>query len=141
MRCTFGDGDAVAFVALSAGCLAFPEHRTQALCLYHYDRSTPLGEFHVIKELEPATLAWYRGTLSASTHRPRQPFDWLRAACCDLPPYICDRPECTDDPVHDACLGHIEGATWACCGHGRTRRYVLPGDEEALLAALGGGAA
>lgn len=25
---------------------------------------------------------------------------------------------------YDACIGHIEGATSACCGHGITKGYV-----------------
>lgn len=26
---------------------------------------------------------------------------------------------------YDACLGHIEGATSACCGHGAVKPYVV----------------
>lgn len=25
----------------------------------------------------------------------------------------------------DACLGHIEGATSACCGHGKVKGYIV----------------
>lgn len=31
---------------------------------------------------------------------------------------------------YDACVGHIEGATSACCGHGITERYVKYGKKE-----------
>ena len=27
---------------------------------------------------------------------------------------------------HDACIGYIEGASSACCGHGVEDRYVIP---------------
>lgn len=40
----------------------------------------------------------------------------------DRPCALCDRP-----PTHegyDACLGHIEGATSACCGHGVEEPYI-----------------
>ena len=30
---------------------------------------------------------------------------------------------------HDACLGHIEGAIAACCGHGVEESYVIKEDE------------
>jgi len=30
---------------------------------------------------------------------------------------------------YDACLGHIEGATSACCGHGLTDKYIVYGDK------------
>ena len=26
---------------------------------------------------------------------------------------------------HDACLGYIEGASWACCGHGINKSYII----------------
>lgn len=28
---------------------------------------------------------------------------------------------------YDACLGHIQGATSACCGHGKEEGYVIMG--------------
>ena len=30
----------------------------------------------------------------------------------------------------DACLGHIDGATSACCGHGVLEPYVMRGAED-----------
>ena len=44
---------------------------------------------------------------------------------------ITDRRACKrcgrepDSQGRDACLGHIEGATAACCGHGATQPYVV----------------
>lgn len=37
-------------------------------------------------------------------------------------------PQCGKPPTpegYDACLGHIAGATSACCGHGVTRGYIV----------------
>lgn len=37
-------------------------------------------------------------------------------------------PQCGEPPTpegHDACLGTIPGAIYACCGHGRQDGYVL----------------
>lgn len=31
---------------------------------------------------------------------------------------------------YDACLGHIDGAKWVCCGHGLKEPYVLYKDIE-----------
>ena len=31
---------------------------------------------------------------------------------------------------YDACLGHIEGATSACCGHGVVEPHILKGGAE-----------
>ena len=31
---------------------------------------------------------------------------------------------------HDACLGHIEGVTAACCGHGVEEAYQMKEDES-----------
>jgi hypothetical protein len=31
---------------------------------------------------------------------------------------------------HDACLGHLEGVTSACCGHGVVEPYVVLIDEQ-----------
>ena len=45
-------------------------------------------------------------------------------------PITIERPcaRCGKMPTregYDACLGYIEGATWACCGHGVTRPYII----------------
>lgn len=34
---------------------------------------------------------------------------------------------------YDACLGYIEGAKYACCGHGVQEPYVIYKDEELYL--------
>lgn len=31
---------------------------------------------------------------------------------------------------YDACLGHVEGAISACCGHGVEGRYIMKSDKE-----------
>lgn len=33
---------------------------------------------------------------------------------------------------YDACLGHIEGATHACCGHGIEKPYIIFNKDELL---------
>lgn len=38
----------------------------------------------------------------------------------------CGKPPTPDG--HDACLGYIEGATAACCGHGVEEGYILRGE-------------
>jgi hypothetical protein len=48
-----------------------------------------------------------------------------------------DRPctRCGEPPTpegYDACLGYIEGARSACCGHGVTEPYILPGLSAAF---------
>jgi hypothetical protein len=37
----------------------------------------------------------------------------------------CGRPPTSEG--YDACLGYIEGATSACCGHGAWEGYVISG--------------
>ncbi len=46
-------------------------------------------------------------------------------ACGRLGEY-CPRDLCNQ--FHDACLGHIEGATSACCGHGVGVGHIIIGD-------------
>ena len=58
---------------------------------------------------------------------------------CNVVPTVCGL--CTDagDPqTHDPCLGHIEGATSACCGHGNDIGHVIIGDADEGLARLSG---
>ena len=31
---------------------------------------------------------------------------------------------------YDACLGHIKGATSACCGHGVTKKIIMKKEEK-----------
>ena len=31
---------------------------------------------------------------------------------------------------HDACLGYIQNVKYACCGHGKTTRYIIYKDTE-----------
>ncbi len=46
--CRFGDSDPVVVrVELSAGCLCFPDDKTQDLCEYHYYKASPQGEMKV----------------------------------------------------------------------------------------------
>jgi len=43
----------------------------------------------------------------------------------------CPRCGCMPTPEgYDACLGHIEGATSACCGHGIEEGYIIMEDEK-----------
>ena len=45
----------------------------------------------------------------------------------------CKRCGCAPTPEgHDACLGYIEGATSACCGHGVENPYVIRNDEFSM---------
>ncbi len=54
----------------------------------------------------------------------KAPIDNVRACTnCGKPP----TPE-----GHDACLGYIEGAAWACCGHGIKESYIIWGKDESL---------
>ena len=54
---------------------------------------------------------------------------------CDTKEPVDDRrvcAKCGELPTpegHDACLGYIEGALWACCGHGVQDGYVKYGGE------------
>ena len=39
---------------------------------------------------------------------------------------ICKRCECKPTKEgYDACLGHVVGATSACCGHGSEEGYIV----------------
>lgn len=62
---------------------------------------------------------------------------WLYA---DTRQPVGDRPckRCGREPVEgrDACLGHIPGATAACCGHGVGPGYVQFGGVACLLTFL-----
>jgi hypothetical protein len=62
VSCRFGDGEAVAVVALERGCIAYPDDREQALCLHHLFRARPLGGMLLAADLtEGAALtAWLR---------------------------------------------------------------------------------
>ena len=41
---------------------------------------------------------------------------------------ICRRCGCKPTKEgHDACLGYVEGATSACCGHGKEDGYAVMG--------------
>jgi hypothetical protein len=43
---------------------------------------------------------------------------------------------CGEPPTpegHDACLGHIEGAVSACCGHGVSEPILMTREDEALF--------
>jgi len=47
----------------------------------------------------------------------------------------CERPcaRCEKLPTiegYDACLGHVEGAIHACCGHGVEEGYIVYGEAE-----------
>lgn len=49
---------------------------------------------------------------------------------CHRMPHPCLEAECLDEAmVHDPCLGHIPGATSACCGHGRGVGHVIIGSS------------
>lgn len=56
---------------------------------------------------------------------------------CGLMGEYCPRDLC--DQFHDACLGHIEGATSACCGHGLDYGHVLIGDQTLVAQRQSGG--
>lgn len=46
-------------------------------------------------------------------------------------PRPCAKCKCFPTPEgHDACLGHIPGAKYACCGHGANPGYVLYEDGK-----------
>jgi hypothetical protein len=62
-QCRFGDGEAVAAVALDRGCVAHPDDREQALCLHHLVRARPLGGMLLTRELTEggALTRWLRG--------------------------------------------------------------------------------
>jgi len=51
----------------------------------------------------------------------------------DRPCFWCGWPPTPEG--HDACIGHIPGASGACCGHGRGVPYVMwwPNDESFLF--------
>jgi hypothetical protein len=61
--CRFGDGEAVAVVALDRGCVAYPDDREQALCLHHLFRSQPRGGMRLVADLTEgeALTRWLRG--------------------------------------------------------------------------------
>lgn len=45
-------------------------------------------------------------------------------------PITITRPcaRCKESPIgegYDACLGYVEGAAWACCGHGVSKPYII----------------
>ena len=50
--CRFDGSPAVIEVALSAGCLVYPDDRTQHLCAQHSDRMTALGSSHVLWDID-----------------------------------------------------------------------------------------
>lgn len=56
--CRFGDQRAEYHVALSEGCIVYPDDREQYLCRHHLDRATPLGEMVVIEKRE--VVEWTR---------------------------------------------------------------------------------
>lgn len=37
-------------VALSEGCLCFPNDKEQDLCAYHFDKATPLGDMRIVED-------------------------------------------------------------------------------------------
>jgi len=48
-KCRQGDSDPpVAIIALSDGCLVFPEDREQVLCLHHAMKITPRGSAELV---------------------------------------------------------------------------------------------
>jgi len=51
-ECRFDGSPAVIEVALSAGCLVYPDDRTQHLCAQHADRMTALGSSHVLWDID-----------------------------------------------------------------------------------------
>jgi hypothetical protein len=63
LQCRFGDGEAVAVVALDRGCVACPDDREQALCLHHLFRSQPRGSMLLTRDLTEggALTRWLRG--------------------------------------------------------------------------------
>ena len=71
--------------------------------------------------------------MTATSHRRGHPthFDGAIWRYDDTgEPATVERPcaRCGQWPTaegHDACLGHIEGAVSACCGHGVEDQYVL----------------
>jgi hypothetical protein len=59
-KCRFNhDDEVVVKVALSDGCMCYPEDKFQDLCYYHYMKSTPLGSMKIVKEY-PAYKEWKR---------------------------------------------------------------------------------
>jgi hypothetical protein len=62
-QCRFGDGEAVAVVALDRGCIAYPDDTEQALCLHHFARARPLGGMRLVADLTEggALTRWLRG--------------------------------------------------------------------------------
>ena len=48
---------------------------------------------------------------------------------CDQMPMVCER--CPPESPHDPCLGHIEGAWAACCGHGVKQGVIIWQNEMA----------
>jgi len=48
---------------------------------------------------------------------------------CGRPPFECERCE----EWHDACLGHVDGATIACCGHGKPDEAYVGWDERTVV--------
>jgi hypothetical protein len=79
---------------------------------------------------EYSVTAYSRGHLIGWNEESRL---WLYAD--DDSPITNDRPcaKCGMMPTaegYDACLGHIDGAKHACCGHGVTEAYVIYEEEH-----------
>lgn len=73
----------------------------------------------------PVTRAG-QGWAWADTGQPAEHWDedgtWRPCTQCGRTPQPCEH-DC--QRRHDPCLGHIDGATSACCGHGTHPGYVL----------------
>ena len=70
--------------------------------------------------------------MTVSTHERGHKTIWVYADT--LEPVTGNRPciRCGNLPTeegYDACLGYIEGASSACCGHGITEPYIIFEDE------------
>ena len=69
--------------------------------------------------------SWYRGW--QIVYRGRQWYfedTGLRVCDCeDIACSLCGEPPTVEG--YDACLGHIAGAQFACCGHGVHDGYIL----------------
>lgn len=70
-ECRGKDGEAIVRVALTEGCLAWPDDREQDLCVQHLSSIEPRGEMWLIDVYEPEVLDWYLGTRGLPPVRPK----------------------------------------------------------------------
>ncbi len=71
----------------------------------------------------------YRFELRYLDGEPVDPDNPRPCTHCGFPPFECQ--ECEE--WHDACLGHVDGANIACCGHGNFDDAYVGWDDRTVV--------